>query len=122
MPLNTRLPRICRPTRSDNLEMMFLQFAIWGAWATVIGNYLKYLKFDESVVGWVGSLMPFAARNAAMSITGNITERIAEQQAANGCRWHASSGRAPFTNGSNGGRANERQGHAMYPRSAARRG
>ena len=35
--------------------MMFLQFAIWGAWATVIGNYLKFIKFDERVVGWVGA-------------------------------------------------------------------
>ena len=27
--------------------MMFMQFAIWGAWATVIGNYLKGKGFDE---------------------------------------------------------------------------
>lgn len=38
--------------------MMFLQFAIWGAWATVIGNYLDYLKFSKEDIGWVGSLMP----------------------------------------------------------------
>ena len=49
--------------------MMFLQFAIWGAWATVIGNYLKYLKFDESVVGWVGSLMPLGAILAPLIVS-----------------------------------------------------
>src|SRR5688500_12075650 len=49
--------------------MMFLQFAIWGAWATVIGNYLKHLKFDESIVGWVGSLMPLGAIIAPMIVS-----------------------------------------------------
>src|SRR5262245_64414237 len=41
--------------------MMFLQFAIWGAWATVIGNYLGHLGFDNTVVGYVGALMPLGA-------------------------------------------------------------
>ena len=49
--------------------MMFLQFAIWGAWATVIGNYLKFLKFDESLVGWVGSLMPLGAIIAPLIVS-----------------------------------------------------
>jgi nucleoside transporter len=38
--------------------MMFLQFAIWGSWATVIGNYLDHLKYSKEDIGWVGSLMP----------------------------------------------------------------
>jgi nucleoside transporter len=38
--------------------MMFLQFAIWGAWATVIGNYLLHLQYSKEDVGWIGSLMP----------------------------------------------------------------
>lgn len=41
--------------------MMFLQFAIWGAWATVIGNYLGHLGFDNTIVGYVGALMPLGA-------------------------------------------------------------
>lgn len=41
--------------------MMFLQFAVWGAWYTVIGNYLTFLGFDASIVGWVYSLMPLGA-------------------------------------------------------------
>ncbi|HVK09424.1 MAG TPA: MFS transporter [Gemmataceae bacterium] len=38
--------------------MMFLQFAIWGSWATVVGNYLDHLKFSKEDIGWIGSLMP----------------------------------------------------------------
>lgn len=54
--------------------MMFLQFAIWGAWATVIGNYLKFLKFDDSIVGWVGALMPLGAILAPM-LVGQLADR-----------------------------------------------
>ncbi len=33
--------------------MMFLQYAVWGAWTTVIGDYLvKDLHFTDSQVGW----------------------------------------------------------------------
>lgn len=60
--------------------MMFLQFAIWGSWATVIGNYLKYLKFDESVVGWVGSLMPLGAILAPLLVSQLADRYIASEK------------------------------------------
>src|SRR4051794_16064569 len=60
--------------------MMFLQFAIWGAWATVIGNYLKYLKFDESVVGWVGSLMPLGAILAPLVVSQLADRYVASEK------------------------------------------
>src|SRR5436309_5742947 len=59
--ISSSVPRLDSGLRINLSIMMFLQFAIWGAWATVIGNYLKYLKFDESIVGWVGALMPLGA-------------------------------------------------------------
>lgn len=38
--------------------MMFLQFAIWGAWFVVLGLYLERgLKFDARWIGWIYSTM-----------------------------------------------------------------
>jgi nucleoside transporter len=68
------VPRLDPGLRINLSIMMFLQFAIWGAWATVIGNYLKHLKFDETVVGWVGALMPLGAIIAPM-IVGQLADR-----------------------------------------------
>ena len=55
--------------------MMFLQFAIWGAWGTVIGNYLQHIGFDKSIVGWVGSLMPLGAILAPL-IVSQLADRF----------------------------------------------
>ena len=60
--------------------MMFLQFAIWGSWATVIGNYLKYMKFDESVIGWVGSLMPLGAILAPLLVSQLADRYVASEK------------------------------------------
>jgi nucleoside transporter len=57
--------------------MMFLQFAIWGSWATVIGNYLQHIGFDKSIVGWVGSLMPLGA-----ILTPLIVSQLADRYVA----------------------------------------
>ena len=41
--------------------MMFLQYAIWGAWAPVLSAYLmKDLGFDGVQVGWIYALLPLA--------------------------------------------------------------
>jgi nucleoside transporter len=55
------VPRLDPGLRMNLSIMMFLQFAVWGAWYTVIGNYLTFLGFDASIVGWVYSLMPLGA-------------------------------------------------------------
>jgi nucleoside transporter len=71
---STPVPRLDPGLRINLSIMMFLQFAIWGAWATVIGNYLKHIGFDERVVGWVGSIMPLGAIVAPM-IVGQLADR-----------------------------------------------
>jgi len=41
--------------------MMFLQYAIWGAWAPVLSSYLiNDLGFSGSQVGWIYALLPLA--------------------------------------------------------------
>ena len=41
----------------------FLEFAIWGAWYVVLGNYLNSLKFSRKAIGniystiWIGSIV-----------------------------------------------------------------
>jgi nucleoside transporter len=70
----TTAPPMSMGLRVNLSIMMFLQFAIWGAWATVIGNYLIYIKFDARVVGWVGALMPLGAIIAPM-IAGQLADR-----------------------------------------------
>ena len=41
--------------------MMFLQYAIWGAWAPVLSSYLiNNLGFSGGQVGWIYALLPLA--------------------------------------------------------------
>ena len=41
--------------------MMFLQYAIWGAWAPVLSAYLiNDLGFSGGQVGWIYALLPLA--------------------------------------------------------------
>lgn len=40
--------------------MMFLEYAIWGAWAVVLGSYLLDLKFTGNQTGVIYSLLPLA--------------------------------------------------------------
>jgi nucleoside transporter len=44
--------------RTKLSTMMFIQFAIWGSWATVFGNYLAHLNFEKDQIGWLTGLMP----------------------------------------------------------------
>jgi nucleoside transporter len=60
--------------------MMFLQFAIWGAWYTVIGNYLDHLGFDASIIGWVYSLMPLGAIVSPMIISALADRYVASER------------------------------------------
>ncbi len=40
--------------------MMFLQYAIWGAWAPILGQDLTSLGFSGMQIGWVYSILPLA--------------------------------------------------------------
>lgn len=69
--------------------MMFLQYAIWGAWASVLGAYLGqppsgadprlYLRFEPAQVGVVFSLLPLAMAFAPF-IFGQVADRLLAAQ------------------------------------------
>ena len=55
--------------------MMFLQYAIWGAWAPVLSAYMmETLKFSGTQVGFIYSLLPIAMIIAPM-IGGQLADR-----------------------------------------------
>jgi nucleoside transporter len=55
--------------------MMFLQYAIWGAWAPVLSSYLlNDLGFSGSEVGWIYALLPLATIIAPI-IGGQVADR-----------------------------------------------
>jgi nucleoside transporter len=54
--------------------MNFLQFAIWGAWFVVLGNYLDSLGFSRKDIGRIYATMPIGAIIAPMFL-GTIADR-----------------------------------------------
>jgi len=55
--------------------MMFLQYAVWGAWAPILSAYLMdSLKFSGTQVGFIYSLLPIATIIAPM-IGGQFADR-----------------------------------------------
>ena len=55
--------------------MMFLQYAIWGAWAPVLSSYLLGdLGFSGGQVGWIYALLPLATIVAPI-IGGQVADR-----------------------------------------------
>ena len=55
--------------------MMFLQYAIWGAWAPVLSSYLlNDLGFSGSEVGWIYALLPLATIISPL-IAGQVADR-----------------------------------------------
>jgi nucleoside transporter len=54
--------------------MNFLQFAIWGAWFVVLGNYLNTLGFSRKDIGRAYATMPIGAIIAPMFL-GTIADR-----------------------------------------------
>ena len=55
--------------------MMFLQYAIWGAWAPVLSSYLlNDLGFSGGQVGWLYALLPLATVVAPI-IGGQVADR-----------------------------------------------
>ena len=59
--------------------MMFLQFAIWGAWAPVLGQVLDKMGFSGTQMGWVFSLFPLACILSPF-IGGQIADRYMPTQ------------------------------------------
>lgn len=55
--------------------MMFLQFAIWGAWFVVFFDYLLGLKFDGEQAGWIFGNMALGAIVSPL-IVGLIADRF----------------------------------------------
>ncbi len=55
--------------------MMFLQYAIWGAWAPVLSSYLiNDLGMSGGQVGWIYALLPLATIIAPF-IGGQLADR-----------------------------------------------
>src|SRR4029453_18637538 len=56
--------------------MMLLQFGVWGAWFTVLGNYLKNgLKFSDLEIGSVYGTVPLGAI-FSMMFAGQLADRV----------------------------------------------
>ncbi|MCL7970350.1 MAG: MFS transporter [marine benthic group bacterium] len=67
--------RLMRSARVQLGLMMFLQYAIWGAWAPVLSSYmLNDLGFSGSEVGWIYALLPLATIVAPL-IGGQVADR-----------------------------------------------
>jgi nucleoside transporter len=54
--------------------MNFLQFAIWGAWYVVLGNYLNTLQFSRKSIGRIYATIPIGAVITPMFV-GTIADR-----------------------------------------------
>src|SRR5438552_12336798 len=54
--------------------MMFLQYAIWGAWAPVLWPYLLSLGFSQSQAGWIFSALWLATLVAPLT-GGQVADR-----------------------------------------------
>lgn len=52
----------------------FLEFAIWGSWYVILGNYLNALGFSRSVIGRIYGTMPLGAIISPM-ILGTIADK-----------------------------------------------
>lgn len=59
--------------------MMFLQYAIWGAWAPILSKELTDLTFSGIQIGWVYSALPLACMIAPM-IGGQFVDRYVPTQ------------------------------------------
>ncbi len=64
-----------RPKKVQLGVMMFLQYAIWGAWAPVLSSYLlNDLGFSGAQVGWIYALLPLATIVAPV-VGGQVADR-----------------------------------------------
>src|SRR5687768_7313255 len=64
--------------------MMFLEFFVWGAWATTLNQYMDRLGFSGIQSGHIFALLPLACIFMPL-IAGQITDRILPTQVFLGC-------------------------------------
>src|SRR6516165_12383984 len=55
--------------------MNFLQFAVWGAWYVVLGNYLNSIGFSRKDIGRVYATIPLGAIISPMFV-GAVADRF----------------------------------------------
>jgi nucleoside transporter len=56
--------------------MMFLEYVVWGAWLPLMGNYLRSLKFSETVeIPAILAATPAIASVLALFVGGQIADR-----------------------------------------------
>jgi nucleoside transporter len=68
------VPPLAMGLRIQLSVMMFLQFAVWGAWFVILGNYLGHLKFTNAQIGTMYSLMPLGAILSTLFV-GQLADR-----------------------------------------------
>jgi nucleoside transporter len=74
MSTTTPAPSLSGDLRVRLSIMMFLEFAVWGAWFVVLGNYLEVLHFSKTQVGTMYSLIPLGAIISTMFV-GQFADR-----------------------------------------------
>src|ERR1700722_15603405 len=67
-------PPLAMGVRLNLSIMMFLPFAIWGAWATNLVLYLGHLGFDGATKGWILGTMALGSIFTPILI-GGIADR-----------------------------------------------
>ncbi len=77
-PTSSSAPPMGFGLRLNLSAMMFLQFAIWGAWFVVLGNYLGHIGFGK----WIGSIYGTMALGTIFAplIVGQIADRFMPSQ------------------------------------------
>jgi nucleoside transporter len=74
--MNSSAPPLDLGVRLRLSVMMFLQFAVWGAWFVVLGRYLEVgLKFDGAQIGQIYGTMALGAI-ISMMIAGQLADRV----------------------------------------------
>src|SRR5438552_3451524 len=59
--------------------MIFLEYAIWGAWFVVLGNYLDSLKFSRMDIGRIYATMSLGAIISPMFV-GTLADQFFSSQ------------------------------------------
>ncbi len=68
-------PPLLMPVRVQLSVMMFLQFAVWGAWATIFYNYLQKTGFSATDAGVIAANMALGAILSSL-FSGYIADRF----------------------------------------------
>jgi MFS family permease len=79
MPLFAEAASMSLELRIPLSIMTFLQYAIWGAWFVVLGNYLNTLKFSRADIGRIYATMSLGAIISPMFL-GTLADRYFSSQ------------------------------------------